>query len=221
VMQRKYDVGHAFHGMEQAKYFRPLREMLIGRWRCSNCHAEINDPQLRPEPCPNSIKVKHPNKAWVVRPCNGFGEWEYMEPRIKKTIKKGAIIEGRVDLPMFVSTEKGKTIIVDIKTIGADRWEGLNGPTDKDVNQLKIYLWCWPCETGILRYINMGDANQTKHWAVHRDPVLENYITDYIETVNSLAEEGRWQAAGLACAKPTVARAKRCPLSKILCFTEE
>jgi len=222
-LQRKFDVGHALHDMEQQKYFRLLKDKVIGRWRCSCCGTTIEKPQLTPKPCVNSIRVygdPSGSSADRVKVCRNDGRWIYVEPRVVNEIWD---IEGRTDLALFVPEYVGGNgiVLVDIKTVGEERWPSITEPVEKDVRQLQIYLWFWPAEAGILRYMAQGRADEpAKHWEVRREPKVEAWVKNYIETVKKLAQEGRWQVASPACTKRTQSRAQRCPAKKT-CFPED
>ena len=221
-LQRKFDVGHALHDMEQQKYFRLLKDKVVGRWRCSNCHSQIEEPVKQPPfPCPRVVTVTDPNGGKkITRRCEESGHWIYVEPRVVNEIWD---IEGRTDLALFVPEYVGGNgiVLVDIKTVGEERWPSITEPVEKDVRQLQIYLWFWPAEAGILRYMAQGRADESaKHWEVRREPKVEAWVKNYIETVKKLAQEGRWQVASPACTKRTQSRAQRCPAKKT-CFPED
>lgn len=223
-LQRKFDVGHALHDMEQQKYFRLLKDKVIGRWKCSCCGETVEKPCLCPSPCGNHVKVygivDRRNVVIDEKLCFDKGDWIYLEPRVKNEIWD---IEGRTDLALYVPEYTGGNgiVLVDIKTVGEERWPSITEPVEKDVRQLQIYLWFWPAEAGILRYMAQGRADEpAKHWEVRRDSKVEAWVKNYIETVKKLAQEGRWEVASPACTKATQSRAQRCPAKKT-CFPEE
>lgn len=217
---RAMDVGTAFHGMEQQKYFGPSGSV-IGFWSCSNCHR-LENRSLMPhptKPCTNTVVVRGINNKPIRElPCEEHGMWEYVEVDARDEELK---ISFRIDLVVRLSDG---VAVVDIKSMDADLWERLEQPSPKDVVQLQIYMWLLEklfgetTRYGILRYVNKGKQNKDpKHFTLEKDPKVEQWVRSYIRTVNELVVSRRWEDIGGVCDKKTQVRAKRCPFS-FLCF---
>ncbi len=226
TLHRKFDTGTALHEMEQNKYFGETPK-LLGRWKCTSCGMTLHKPQLRPEPCDNTVTVRYSSgKLQEERYCQKNGLWAYKEVGLAH---KELGIRARIDLPIL---HQGRVYIGDLKTLGVGRWEQLQRymrSFPKDEMQLKIYLFLanagnyfqYPVETGILRYIPQGDPDAgSLHFGVARDLNVESWLHEYIGTARDLAKDGRWSVATCWCTKKTQARAKRCPL-RPLCFPKK
>jgi hypothetical protein len=192
-----FNIGNGVHSFLQEK----LKDILLGHWKCKNCHFKIGEePSMKVYECPKK-KCK----------C-GTNDWEYVEIyAYDKEYKMGGHPDGILNV-------KPQRALLELKTINDGGFTSLsfNGPSDWYVWQMQLYMHLLGLKTGFLLYVNKS-TSEFKEFVIKYDKKIAQEIkekaTMVIDGINGGPIPNR-----TVCAKKTDSRARMCPV-KNQCFS--
>ena len=138
--QLNFDVGHAVHGWWQNQYLTRLTGefTLWGHWRCGRCDlSSVADGVVKKKPVT----------------CSGCGcstALSYEEVTVRNDKLR---LSGHPDA--LLGEDKPK-MIGEIKTIGSDRWEKINGPPFENRVQTHAYMFATGLREVVYCYVDKG-----------------------------------------------------------------
>jgi hypothetical protein len=202
---------------DDVRYYLGMLGHLLGRWRCSFCHATTkNDLEQMPR---IEVPDLEGRPTWDAAPCpRCVGRnlrddiaWYYIEPYIKLDDWE---IDGHVDGILRMPV-KGTyhTLVLEIKSINEAGFQQKYGviPKPEHIEQASLYAWAWGVSHVMFIYVNKNQVQHWKEFVVRRD---EASILDAQNKILAVKEGRRLKMAPVtarACNDIREPRAAACP----------